>query len=240
MNTQKLKNKPLSQQVGDLLKQQIISDVISAGDRLPAEMELAKKFGVSRTVIREALAILKNDGLIASQQGKGIIVLDMHERKAFRISDVFSKISRSEVNHFFEIRAILESEAAAFAASRGSDKELEEIVNSFEAMEKAFVRHEDGAEEHFAFNEAITKASHNPALSDLLSFLHAQLKSFAKKLRIITAQDACRTYTVRSEHRAMVEAIISRDPNKAREATNQHLRNAAKRAGLKIYEDNDK
>lgn len=198
---------------------------------------MAKKFGVSRTVIREALASLKNDGLLSSQQGRGIIVLDTEDRKVFRVSDIFESISRSEVNHLYEIRAILESESAAFAAERGTEEELLQIKTSFEEMEQAVSRHEHGADEHFAYNEAITKASHNPALSDLLSFLHGQLKGFARKLRLDTLQDPCRTDIVRSEHRAIVEAITSRNAEMAREATKNHLRNAAKRAGLRIFEN---
>ncbi len=231
-----MKTKTLSQQIGDFLKREIRSGAFNPGDRLPPETELAKKYGVSRTVIREALATLKNDGLIASQQGRGIIVLESVSRQTFRVSDVFESISRSEVNHVYEVRAILESEAAALAAQRGEEEDVARIVSAFEAMERAVLRHEHGSEAHLAFNQAIAEASGNPALSSLLSFLYGQLKTFAKKIRLDTLQDPCRTDTVRSEHRGVVDAIRSGDPEAARKAARTHLKNASERVGLRIWE----
>lgn len=229
-----LKNKTLSQQVCDFLKQEIRSGAINSGDKLPTETKLALKYGVSRTVIREALAALKNDGVIASHQGRANIVLDSVDRQSFRVSDVFENITRSEVNHIFEIRAILESEAAALAAIRGREEDVARIRNAFDMMEDSVARREHGSEAHLAFNCAIAEASANPALSDLLSFLYGQLKTFARKLRMDTLQDPCRTDKVRAEHRAILEAIVSKNPDEARKATRQHLQQASIRAGMDV------
>ncbi|NLB90726.1 MAG: FadR family transcriptional regulator [Clostridiales bacterium] len=220
----------------DFLKQEIRSGAINTGDHLPTETKLAQKYGVSRTVIREALAALKNDGVIASHQGRGNVVLDSVERQSFRVSDVFESITRSEVNYIFEVRAILESEAAALAAKRGREEDVARIKTAFEMMEEAVEKKEHGSEAHLAFNCAIAEASGNPALSNLLSFLYGQLKTFARKLRMDTLQDPCRTDKVRAEHRAIVEAICSKNAEMVRKATKSHLQNASERAGMDILD----
>lgn len=236
INTLNLNTKTLSQQVCDFLKQEIRSGAINPGDRLATEAKLAQKYGVSRTVIREALAALKNDGIIASHQGRGNIVLESVERHSFRVTDVFESITKSEVNYIFELRAILEAEAAALAAKRGREEDLTRIKTAFEMMEEAVSKREHGSEAHLAFNCAIAEASGNPALSNLLSFLYGQLKVFAKKLRIDTLQDPCRTDKVRAEHKAIVEAICSKNPDSARRVTKYHLQNASVRAEIDIMD----
>jgi GntR family transcriptional repressor for pyruvate dehydrogenase complex len=209
-----LKTERLSSRISKLILSEIQSGMLLPGDRLPAETVLAEKYGVSRTILREAIASLKNDDILESKQGRGIIVKNPNQRQAFRFSDVFETISVDEINYFYEMRALLESEAAGLAAVRSSSP---------------------GDEAHFKYNEAIAKASHNPVLIEFLSFLQNKLHSLATELRIKTMMSPERAETVLSEHRHVVESIFTGDPQKAKQAVMTHLKNAAERAGMNIY-----
>ena len=224
----------LSQQVSRLLLAEIRSGAFQPGDRLPTEVNLAKQYGISRTVIREALASLKDDDILESRQGRGILVKDPDERRAFRFSDVFESISHAEANHLYEMRAILEAEAAGLAAIRHSQEDLRAIKEAFDEMAKAVEIKEAGEESHLQYNEMIAQASQNPVLSGFLCFLYGRLRSLSRELRLNTMMDPARASLVLCEHRAILEAIQSRDPAKARSETLTHLRNAARRAGLEI------
>ena len=233
---QVVKQKPLSQQVAVLLLQEIRSGTFAAGDKLPSEAEMMKRYGVSRTVIREALASMKYDGILSSQPGSGMVVNDLRERQAFRVSDIFSQCSKVEVNHLYDMRCGLEAEAAALAAIRAGEADLAELEKQFQAMEEAVKRHDPGTIPHALFNQAIAQGSHNPVYVEFLSFLYGQMRALSGDLRLHTLMDPCRTDVVRQEHRQIVEAIFARDPERSRAAVRIHLQHAALRAGLKIYD----
>jgi GntR family transcriptional repressor for pyruvate dehydrogenase complex len=225
----------LSQQVSRLLLSEIRSGAYKAGDRLPSELALAERYGVSRTALREALASLKQDGVVESRQGRGIIIKAPGEREAFRFSDVTEHMSQAEANYLYEMRAILESEAAALAAKRLAAKDAKRIKQYFDEMSHAVSQNESGDEAHSKFNDAITRASRNPFLVEFLDFLHGRLRSLAKELRLSTMKDPDRASLVLAEHEAICGSILARDVLGARETTLRHLRNAAQRAGLEIF-----
>jgi len=138
------KREGLAQQISKLLAGAIVSGVYKPGDKLPTEIELANQLGVSRTILREALASLKQDGLIESRQGRGIIVKEPEERKAFRFSDVVDEISPKEANYLYEMRAILEAEAAGLAAKRLTSEDAEMIKQYRDEMAEAVRLHLSG------------------------------------------------------------------------------------------------
>lgn len=225
----------LGQQVSQWLLASIQAGKYLPGDKLPSENELAKEFGISRTIIREALASLKNDDILEAKQGKGIIVKDPQVRKAFRFSDVFGTISQGEVHHLYEMRAILEAEAAGLAAMRQTKEDRANIAAGLEALALAVIEKTSGEEAHDLYNEAIARASHNPMLIEFLSFLKAKLRLLSKELRLNTMMSPERARLVLKEHEKIVEAIYSGSQARAKAAVMDHLQNAADRAGLKIY-----
>jgi DNA-binding FadR family transcriptional regulator len=229
------KNGGLAQQVSRHLTAAIRSGEYKPGDRLPPEAELASQLGVSRTILREALASLKNDGILESRQGIGLTIREPGARQAFRFSDVVETISTGDANYLYEMRAILESDAAGQAARRLGPGDAAEIRMHFDAMAAAVRNHESGDEAHEAFNAAIARAGRNIFLIEFLAFLHARLRSLAKELRLSTMMDAQRAALVLHEHEDIAQAILSGDPRAARESTLRHLRNAAERAGLNIF-----
>lgn len=225
----------LSHQVSRLIAAEIRSGALKPGDRVPSEISLAAQYGVSRTVLREAVASLKHDGVLESRPGRGMVVKEPGDRHAFRFTDVVEHLSAAEANHLYEMRAILEAEAAGLAARRLTAKDAKKIRQHLEEMAVAVRAKLPGDEAHTKFNEAIAFASKNPFLIEFLSFLHGKLRSLARELRLNTMLDPDRAVLVLGEHQEIVRGILARDPALAREATLAHLRKAAERAGLEIY-----
>ena len=96
------KPRHLPEEVASILRDEIEKGTFKTGERLPAEMTLAKEFDVSRTVIREALARLKYDGLLDTRQGRGASVTNITMRNAFRL-EAIGEISKGKFEHFMEL-----------------------------------------------------------------------------------------------------------------------------------------
>ena len=114
----------LPDQVAEILEQEIQKGNWRPGEKLPSEAALSQKFGVSRAVVREALSRLKYEGLLDSQQGKGIIVVGTSGRRSFRLQNL-QKLDSNDLSQLFELRVILDSAAAAMAARRCKKKTIE-------------------------------------------------------------------------------------------------------------------
>ena len=229
-----LRSERLSSQISKMILSEIQSGQLKPGDRLPAESALAEKYGVSRTILREAVASLKNDNILESRQGRGILVKSPSSRQAFRFSDVFETISMEEVNHFYEMRALLESEAASLAAIRKTEDDIAAIKKALHEMETAVESNTLGDSAHSNFNSSIAEASHNPVLIQFLYFLQSKLHDLAIDLRIKTMTSPERAHIVLLEHQKVAESILSGNSAEAKNAVTEHLKNAAKRAGIEI------
>src|SRR3954471_16900978 len=116
----------LTDKVAEALVRLIRGGEYPAGSRLPSEKEMAERFGVSRTVVREAVSRLKSEGLVESFQGKGVFVRRRSADVPFRIDQRATDSVRS-VLHIVELRKGIEAEAAALAAARRSEAEVKEI-----------------------------------------------------------------------------------------------------------------
>lgn len=230
-----VRSERMSSQISRQILAEIQSGQMKAGDRLPSESILAQRYGVSRTILREAIASLKNDDILEAKPGRGLIVKDPDNRQAFRFSDVFATVSLADICHFYEMRTILESEAARLAAIRCTAKDMQAIKDSFSEMERAVEEQSLGDEAHTIYNSAIAYASHNPVLIEFSLFLQNKLRSLAKELRIKTMSSPERAKLVLDEHRLIVQAIMQKNPDGAKKATEQHLINAASRAGIHIF-----
>jgi len=207
---------------------------LPAGKKLPSEAALGKKYGVSRIAIREALARLNHDGLIESRQGAGVVVAASDKKLAFRLDGSGFGDSR-DASYLYEMRAILAMESASMAAMRCREDDLEKLKFYMDCMADAIKVGADGAVPHRAFHRAIAEASRNPYLSELEDFVQSRLKTMMQEARERTRTTPGLAPAVHEEHEAIVHAIMSRDPVKAREAALTHLRSAAKRAGLIIF-----
>ena len=209
------------------LTDDITSGKLPPGSRLPTEQELIAATGVSRTVVREAVAALRAEGLVVTRQGVGAFVPE-NARRPLRI-EVDPLAPLRAVLHVMELRTGIEIEAAGLAAERASPSDVRRIVNALDAISGALARGEDGIAEDFALHCSIADATGNP-----------QFRRFLEHLgRLIIPRQTIsggpglpkRAYskTFQEEHRQIVQAIRARAVAQARSAMRRHLQNSRKR-----------
>ncbi len=211
---------------------QRIFETIVAGEfavdaRLPSETELAARFGASRPVVREALARLRDDGIIVSRQGSGSYVKRRPDVAVLRFTPGGSI---DDVQRCFEFRHAIEGSAAALAAERWEDADLAEIRAAFAALEVAIRNNELGVELDERFHLAIAKATHNPYYVSMQSSLQPHIRFGMNLTRNLSMlRTAERVLAAQDEHRVILDAIVARDPQAARRAMEDHIANARRR-----------
>lgn len=217
--------------LAERLAEQIRSGQLQPGQRLPTEQEMTAAMGVSRTVVREAVAALRAEGLVTTRQGVGAFVAAEILPKPFRIDPQQLKTIREAVD-VMELRTGVEIEAAGLAAERGSDRQLERVAKAMDAFERAVKRAESAVEEDFALHRAIAEATGNPQFHRFLDYL-GRIIIPRQSVRYGEAEksDERQAYLARlvREHRAIAEAVVARNVNEARAAMRRHLMNSRER-----------
>lgn len=228
LNVQKLTREgSLSMHVADQLEGLITGGDISVGDRLPTESGLCESFGVSRTVIREAVAHLKSLGLVEARRGVGTTVIRTAPAEAMPAKRI-RPTTVEDILHVIELRLNLEPAAAALAAERHTEEDRERILAGHRAFVEARAQHTLAREEDFEFHHAIAQATHNPFFAVLFEQLNLSAIPRSKLVssEVNTATADVYLKRVEDEHQAVVDAILARDPEQAREAMQQHLSRA--------------
>lgn len=223
----RLRSGGLAEQIVEELAARIRLGTWDLGERIGTEQILTEEFGVSRTVIREAIARLKADGLVDSRPGAGVFVAKSLLGTPFRI-DPASVGTIEEVALFFELRLGVESEAAALAAARGTAAQHRAISRAMKAVATAEERGSDGVAEDLAFHRAIALAANNRHFEQLGAFLERYIEQALKLTRSRT-ELAGRIAEVNAEHERIFEAITARDPDAARRASRHHIGNGLSR-----------
>jgi GntR family transcriptional regulator, transcriptional repressor for pyruvate dehydrogenase complex len=218
----------LSDQVSQALLARIESGQLKPGEKLPSEAVLAPEFGVSRTVVREAISRLKHGGLLESRQGSGVFVSLQSAISPLKIDDSVIE-SREALLQIVEIRRAIESETAALAAQRRSRAQLAEIQAAFRTIDTEVAAGGDGVTEDIAFHRAIAQATGNPYFLQTLEFLSQYLAAATRMTRANEARRVEFMRQVREEHSVIVDAIRQRDAVAARNAAAAHMFNAARR-----------
>lgn len=203
---------------------------LKAGDKLPTESELVAAYGVSRTVVREAISHLQAAGLVETQHGVGTFVRERAAEPIFRI-DPGEMSTVMDVLAVLELRISLESEAAGLAAQRRSDEQLERLRQALAALIENVEAAGDAASPDYLFHLQIAQATNNPHFAGLMSYLGNMV---IPRNRVNTAQLAQEDRVeylrrVNREHQDIFEAIERRDPDAARAAMRTHLANSRER-----------
>ncbi|HTK01833.1 MAG TPA: FadR/GntR family transcriptional regulator [Bordetella sp.] len=218
----------LADQVTQLLARQIRSGIYPVNARLPTEQLMTETYGVSRTVVREAISRLKSEGLVETRQGSGTIVLDPAGSAAFRLGPADENPARG-VLRIIELRRGIEAEMAALAAERRTETEMTRIQRALTAIDRASARGGDGVEEDLAFHLAISQATGNQHYTELLGLLTRALRDAIRVTRGNEARRQDLAAQVRNEHHAICAAIQARDADQARHAAFLHMQNTANR-----------
>lgn len=210
--------KPLRELVTDNIRQAILRGTFPPGMRL-MELQLASEIGVSRTPVREAIRALELEGLVVMIPRRGAYV---------------ANLSIKDINEVYEIRTALEVLAAALAAERINDEELDAMERMLVAM-NALTPPEDIPElvtMDTKFHDIIYKASRNERLITIINNLREQINS----IRGRSMGYHGRMSDMMDEHRAIVDAIAQRDAEAAQQAVRTHMENA-ERTLLKTIEE---
>ena len=206
------------------LRKRISAGEYRAGAKLPTESQMTTIFGVSRTVVREAIAALSADGLVQSRQGAGVFVVGNAASPFTAIgADTSNKISVAL--NVLEVRMGIEIESAGLAAMRRSasqDAAIQEAWNEFERLLKLGT---PTGKTDFAFHRAIAAATNNPFYIEVLDGLGS--RTIPCDVASPWGTESVLTYEyqkgLQQEHLAILKAISAQDADAAREAMRQHL-----------------
>jgi DNA-binding FadR family transcriptional regulator len=220
----------LFHEIAERIAAEIIIAKLPPGSRLPTEQQLAMTMGVSRTVVREAVAALRADGVVTTRQGAGAFVATEIGRRPFRLA-VQGLPSIREVIDVMELRQSVEVEAAGLAAARATPSLRQEIGQALAAIDAAIERREAAVDEDFAFHRAIAAATNNLQFWWFLDYLGRFIIP-RQSIRVTAHQGTGqRTYLemIQREHRAIFAAIEARNAAAARRAMRRHLSNSQTR-----------
>ncbi len=225
---EKIPVRALSDTVAQQLLKQIEKGAFAKSGKLPTEAVLAEQFGVSRTVIREAVSRLKNEGVVEPRQGSGVFIAERAGIRPLRI-DYAEAVEPGAVLQILALRRAIEAEVASEAAMRRSDADMVAIDAALAKIDAAVADGEDGVAEDVAFHRAIAVATGNPYFLKTLVFLNQYLEAGTVVTRRNEALRDDFSRQVREEHAAIVAAIRAGDPMAARNAAQTHMYNAARR-----------
>ncbi len=224
--TKKAAKPNLTDRVTSLIRQQISNGIFQVGDRLPKEAALCTAHSVSRTVVREALARLKADGLVEARHGVGFFVTDPGPEAGSERFMAGSFDHISSIIEALELRRGVEIEAAGLAAERRSPAQEARIREAFLNLKAALEDDtEDASEADLELHRAIAEATNNqffPEFLDLVierAITRAMLTGHGGK----EARRLNQTQDLLAEHRHIAEAISDGDSEKARKAMRVHL-----------------
>jgi GntR family transcriptional repressor for pyruvate dehydrogenase complex len=224
-----------AEQVAGALSSRIRSGAFAPGTRLPGEHATAEQFGVSRAVVREALARLKTEGLIRTRQGDGAFVGEWRSEALHLDPGIGQDLA--SVLMIVELRKGLEAEAAALAAARHSEAEMAAIEAARVRAAKITAARGDSVIADIAFHRAIAEATRNPYYGAVLDYLTQFVVPAIRASRGHAALREDFAREVDAEHLAITGAIRRRDGDAARAAAQTHMDHALariRRAGREV------
>lgn len=217
----------LSEQVYDRLLQEIIDGTYPIATRLPSEDALAKACGVSRPVLRQALAQLRNDGIVATRQGSGNFV---QRRPESSVSSIVPLSSISDIQRCYEFRMDFEPNLARLAAMRRTDEQLEKLAAAIAHFNRTYQMQETGTEADMEIHLAIARSTGNPFHLAALESIASQIVFGMNLSRSLTLRASpLRNDLVEAEHQEIFNAIKAQDPDRAHDAMLKHLQGARER-----------
>lgn len=223
----------LSAKVADALRHEIAEGRVKPGDRLPSESRLTEIHGVSRTVVREAIATLSFEGLVEARKGAGVFAQEARGGPFVNLD-----VGRvSSIIELLELRIAVEVESAAFAALRRSPQQEERIAIAHRGIIDCLAAGKPTRDLDFDFHLAIAQATNNPRFAEFLSLVRVGIIPRGK---LQTGQDDVRPrdYNVhlQGEHEAICRAIFASDESAAREAMRTHLKGSLARYRALLHE----
>ena len=210
----------LYEQIVQQVEESILSGQLKPGDQLPAERELAVRFGVSRTAVREAVKCLREKGLVEAYTGRGTFVTNGTSQAMRQSLDLMVRVNQAEgSSHLAELRLLLEPGIAALATGRIEAQLLATMHEAVEAMDRGLSDPEAYIEADLDFHLALAEAADNPMVLSLLDSIVGLLREQRSKIFEVDGGPERGQY----HHKRILAAIERGDAEAAREAMRAHL-----------------
>jgi GntR family transcriptional regulator, transcriptional repressor for pyruvate dehydrogenase complex len=209
----------LSRVVAERLEDYVLRRGYQAGHKLPSERELGELFGVSRTVLREAVKLLNQKGLVQSSVGRGLYVAEPNGGTLASSIDTLLQLKQGRVDHILEVRAALEDLSARGAAERALPGDLAAMRVALEEMDRLLSQPVLFIRSDLTFHLALARATHNPLLLALVEPTMTLMQHIRE--RMVDLPDAATG--AQKNHRRIYQAVLTHDPAEAAAAMAEHL-----------------
>jgi len=215
-----VKTSRLFEQIVQQVEDSILKGQLKPGDQLPAERDLAQRFGVSRTAVREAVKTLREKGLVEAYSGRGTFVTNGTSQAIRQSLDLMIRINQQEGSaNLAELRLVLEPEIAGLAASRIEEQLLSTMRESVSVMDRNLRDPDAYVEADLDFHLALAEAAGNPLILSLLDSIVGLLRE--QRSRIFNVKGG--PERGQFHHKRILAAVEQRDSEAAREAMRAHL-----------------
>lgn len=221
MSNQNMQKRLSDRVADDILNMITVDKKFLPGEKLPNEIDLSEELKISRATLREAVRILAAGGVVEIRRGLGTFV-----REDFKVDDKKGILSlanlKTDIRDLYEMRLIVEPEAAYYAAMRASDEEIGHIVSLGKQIESDIAEGRNRTEAERNFHKAIAKASHNDFMTKLLPVIY---QAIDRGVKLSKSREKALSDTV-SDHKAIVEFLLMRNGEGARSAMKIHILHA--------------
>ncbi|MFE0133632.1 FadR/GntR family transcriptional regulator [Streptomyces sp. NPDC059037] len=216
---------PLVEQAAARLREQITGGDWPIGSKLPGETTLAKELGIGRSTVREALRALAGAGLVQPRQGSGVFVIATHE-----VMDWPTRLRQAAVTDAYEVRMLVEVQAARLAALRRTDEDIAAMRAALEARRAASTAGDAAfIDADIALHAAVVTAAHNPVLTDLFAEFMPALREALISLVHLTGVRADEPNPGDAAHADLVRAVEARDAEEAARVSQAELQETLRR-----------
>ena len=208
----------LSDKVAEMMLESILSNRLNVGDLLPSERELGDQFGVSRTVVREAVRELVAKGVIEVRSGSGLRVAAVNATAVSESMSLYLRGGTLDFDKVQEVRAVLEVHLAGLAAERASEDDVASLREIHARMQDEASDFDAAARDDLEFHRLIARATQNELFLLLLDSIGSSLIDI-RRSNFVSGSIPMTLH----QHEAILERIAAHDPGGARAAMNTHL-----------------
>jgi GntR family transcriptional repressor for pyruvate dehydrogenase complex len=219
MSVEPIRSTRIYEEIVRQVKAMIAEGRLKSGDQLPPERDLAEKFVVSRTSVREALRALESLGLVEIRPGEGTFIREVSIEALVEPLALMMASQRKAIAELFEARRLLEPAIAGLAAHRATPEEFQEMERILEEQAREIAAGRTGLIQDGQFHAAIAAAAHNEAISRLVHGM-MDLLTQSREESLNTPGRPARSH---QDHRRVLDAIRRRDEAGAQEAMRDHL-----------------
>jgi GntR family transcriptional repressor for pyruvate dehydrogenase complex len=219
MSLAPIKSTRIYEEIVRQIKQMIAEGRLTSGDQLPPERDLAEKFVVSRTSVREALRALESVGLVEIRPGEGTFVREVSVEALIEPLALVMASQREAIGELFEARRVIEPAIAALAAQRATPDEVQDMDRILDEQAREIAAGRTGLVQDAQFHAAIASAAHNQAITRVVHAI-MDLLTQSREESLNTPGRARRSH---EDHRRVLEAIRRRDEAGVAEAMREHL-----------------